>query len=331
MRDQWIEVFKAGTQTDSKGRTKTWTEDELDQIVAATRAHFGVSGLEAPAVIGHPTMEAPAYGWVSDIKRAGAVLFVKFRDLVPEFVDAVRRRMFPNRSVAINPDYSLNHIGFLGATAPAVKGLAPITLSQDDNTAVITFTTTTQEEDSMADKTFLDKIREFLGLANELGAEVVLPGVTKPAAAAAGTFSQADLDAARAEGIAAAKKEGATALETERRTQAFAQRKTEIAAFCDGLKAKGQLVPAWEAAGLRTFLEALAKDEAVITFAEGDAGKKTPLAFMQEFLTNLPKVVTFSEIATPEDKKPVVLTEAQRQVHAQLGISADDVKKFATA
>ena len=321
----WIEVFKAGTWTPSDGKTRTYTVEDLDRIVAATRANLGVSGKEAPAVIGHPTTEAPAWGWVQDIKREGTTLFVKFRDLVPQFVELVRKQMFPNRSISINPDSSLNHIGFLGAKAPAVSGLAPIALAQDD-TLVITFETP-KEGTAM---TLLDKVKQLLGLADELGAEVTLPGVTKPAATVA-AFSQADLDAAEARGRETAKKAGDDALAVERRTAALTLRKREIVAFCDGLKEKGHLIPAWEQAGIVRFMEELAAREDVVTFAEGEAGKKTQLQWFMTHLEGLPKLVTFSEVATAEQKKPTTLSERQREINRQLAIADEDVVKFSKA
>ena len=56
---QWINVFRAGTHTDSTGRVVTFTQADLDQIVA--NHDLGA----APAVIGHPKHNDPAYVWVN--------------------------------------------------------------------------------------------------------------------------------------------------------------------------------------------------------------------------------------------------------------------------
>ncbi len=115
----WIEIFKTGTWTDSNGVVRHWTEEDLEKIVARydPRRH------EAPVVIGHPTHDAPAWGWVEKLRRDGGVLLAKLRDLVPEFVDWVKKGLYKKRSISLYPDFTLRHVGFLGAMPPAVKGL----------------------------------------------------------------------------------------------------------------------------------------------------------------------------------------------------------------
>lgn len=126
----WFEVFRAGEQTDSQGRTKTWTREDLDQMVANHAA-----GTAAPFVIGHPKTDDPAWGWSAGLKREGDVLLAKGRDVQPEFEQAVSSQRYPKRSIRINKTdngYQLGHIGFLGAVPPAVDGLAPIQFNTDD-------------------------------------------------------------------------------------------------------------------------------------------------------------------------------------------------------
>jgi hypothetical protein len=119
----WFEIFKTGTWTDASGNTKNWTVGDLDTIVA----NFNPNNDEVPIVIGHPKDNDPAWGWVKAIKRVGEVLFAKGKDIVKEFEDMVRNGLFKNRSIRLSPDGTkLRHIGFLGAAAPAVKGLADI-------------------------------------------------------------------------------------------------------------------------------------------------------------------------------------------------------------
>ena len=126
--NSWIEIFKAGKQTDSQGREKDFTAADLDKIVSS----YNPANHEAPVVIGHPQENAPAWGWVEGLKREGQVLLAKFKDLVPEFVDLVKQGMFKKRSISLYPDLSLRHVGFLGAVPPAVKGLADIQFNADE-------------------------------------------------------------------------------------------------------------------------------------------------------------------------------------------------------
>ena len=58
---KWIEIARAGTFTDSKGRPQTFSAADLEQI--ATR--YTPARRDAPLVLGHPeTDAAPAFGWV---------------------------------------------------------------------------------------------------------------------------------------------------------------------------------------------------------------------------------------------------------------------------
>ena len=122
MMTNWIPIFKTGEHTDSQGNTKTWTEAELDAIITKYRP----GEHEAPAVIGHPKDNGPAWGWVEALKRDGHILYAKFKDLAPEFVDMVKKGLFKKRSISLYPDMTLRHVGFLGAMPPAVKGLPDV-------------------------------------------------------------------------------------------------------------------------------------------------------------------------------------------------------------
>jgi len=133
--DQWVQVFKTGRHTDASGGEKVWSKDDLDRIIYS----YNPQGHEAPVVIGHPEENAPAYGWVEALKREGEVLYAKLKNLVPEFVDMVRRGLFKKRSISLYPDLTLRHVGFLGAMPPAVKGLADIKFDVGKESTTISF------------------------------------------------------------------------------------------------------------------------------------------------------------------------------------------------
>jgi hypothetical protein len=124
--DDFIEIFRSGEQTDSQGNTRLWTEDDLDQVVANhADERFG----SAPIVVGHPKTDDPAYGWTSELKKVGNTLLAKFKEINPAFEKLVREGAFKKRSVRLiegEHGWTLAHIGFLGAAAPAVEGLKPI-------------------------------------------------------------------------------------------------------------------------------------------------------------------------------------------------------------
>ena len=119
---EWIEVFETGTWTSKEGITKTWTDSDLEEIASSYDPKTFIS----PLVIGHPEDNSPAYGWVAALKKVGSKLYAHATDIVDEFKDAVKKGMFRKVSMAIFPDMTLKHIGFLGGKAPALKGLKPV-------------------------------------------------------------------------------------------------------------------------------------------------------------------------------------------------------------
>jgi hypothetical protein len=125
----WIEVFRAGTHTAMNGAATAFTADDLDQMVA----NHAVQA--APAVIGHPETNDPAVGWVDAVKREGNSLYAKFKDLNAAFVEAVQTGSYRNRSVSVSKGdtgWAMNHVGWLGAKLPAVKGMAGLYAAKAD-------------------------------------------------------------------------------------------------------------------------------------------------------------------------------------------------------
>ena len=116
---KYFEIFTTGKHTSSNGVSKEWTESDLDKIVN----NFNEKKLSVPIVIGHPKTNSPAYGWIEDVKREGPKLLAKPKQVVEEFKEWVNKGLYKNRSISLYPDLTLRHVGFLGATAPAVKGL----------------------------------------------------------------------------------------------------------------------------------------------------------------------------------------------------------------
>ncbi len=117
-----FEIFRTGTHTSLNGQTKDFSETDLDTIASS----YDPQQHEAPIVIGHPETNAPAYGWIEKIKRVGDRLIAFPKQVSNEFSELVKTGAFKKRSISITPDLQLNHVGFLGAAAPAVKGLKDV-------------------------------------------------------------------------------------------------------------------------------------------------------------------------------------------------------------
>ena len=139
---KWINIARVGTFKDSRGREHTFTEEDLENI----RSAYDPKQSESPLVFGHPADNDPAFGWVHDMKTEGGKLFARFArvpDKVRELVEEGRYRYV---SMSLDPDKKrLLHVGLLGAAAPAIDGLEPVSFKEADEGICINFTTPPQE------------------------------------------------------------------------------------------------------------------------------------------------------------------------------------------
>jgi hypothetical protein len=90
----------------------------------------------APAVLGHPKHDDPAYAWVDGYKVDGSSLYAKFNDINPAFDAGVASGAYRNRSVSVYKDaaqgWRVRHVGWLGAVPPAIDGLKPLAFAAPD-------------------------------------------------------------------------------------------------------------------------------------------------------------------------------------------------------
>ena len=122
-----IEIFRAGTHTDSHGATLSFSESDL----AATARAYDPAVSEAPIVVGHPKADAPAYGWIKSLSAEGGRLFATPDQVDPSFAEMVRAGRYKKLSASLyapdspaNPSpgaWYLRHVGFLGAQPPAIR------------------------------------------------------------------------------------------------------------------------------------------------------------------------------------------------------------------
>lgn len=135
---KWIPFFKSGKQTDSLGREKEWTNGDLDQIV--NNYNCLQTNDKRPIVIGHPKTNLPIVGYIDKVRRVNDTLFALPSLVADSFKELVNKGDFPERSISINNDGSINHFGFLpkGVKA-AVKNLGEYSFAEAEECTVYSF------------------------------------------------------------------------------------------------------------------------------------------------------------------------------------------------
>jgi hypothetical protein len=133
-----LHIFRAGIHQPMQGGAIEFREADLAATAAAYDPAFG----EAPIVVGHPKLDAPAYGWVRALRAEGGDLVAEPHQVEPAFAEMVAAGRFKKISASFyapqhpsNPkpgSYYLKHVGFLGAAAPAVKGLRDVAFAADE-------------------------------------------------------------------------------------------------------------------------------------------------------------------------------------------------------
>jgi hypothetical protein len=284
----WVEIFRAGDY----GEKGKFSDADLDRVIA----NYDPASHEAPACIGHPKDDLPAYGWADRLMRQGGTLLAKFKEVDPAFESAVQAGRFKKRSAAFYLDNegrisNLRHVAFLGAQPPEVKGLKNLNFADGGRK----FTAVDFGEEEQVEKSIKEQIAEFF-------AEIF----SGKKAGETRTFSETDVQSIATKAVEAATKPMQATidqLKIDLATQStkFAERETQLStsetkqraiAAVNKLKGAGKWIPAFEKMGLPLLFEELAKQTATIEFGEGDAKKKlTPLELLAEFMDGLPKIV----------------------------------------
>lgn len=303
--------------------------------LAASAQAYNPALHPAPIVVGHPTVDAPAYGWIGGVQAEGDELYIQPDQVEAQFADLVSEGRYKRVSMSWFPPlhprnpvpgvYYPKHLGFLGATAPAVSGLKPVEFADDAECVTVEF--------AMADgwtvKNLFRRLREWfiaekgIETADQVIPEWSIDGVQveadpatpNPMFAAPNNPDEgdamSDADKARLAELeaqaAALAAENAT-LKTQ--TAEFADREAalaareaearnaEVAEFADGLVKAGKVLPR-DKAGLIAYLSGAD----TIEFAEADATVQKPAAdWLRGFLVGLPVQVDFAERGAPGDE-----------------------------
>lgn len=310
-----IEVFRPGTFVPMSGASVTMTAEDLKAIAAA----YDPEGSPTPVVIGHPKTEDQAWAWAKSFSfdEETQKLVAEVGEIVPEFSEAVKKGSYKKISLSLfspsapnNPKpgaWYPKHIGFLGAAAPAVSGLAPVSFAEDQ-TGVI--------EVEFGDPAFKDVASLFRSLREwmieKAGIETAdkalptwsinwiddaadrdrlgLPAFTEP--------QNPETTMSDAEKAAQAQRER----ELQERETELNRRQAEFAhgehvAFAEGLAKEGRLLPASQPRVVALLDSLAAPEQTEVSFSEpgGQAVKESPADAVRAILKAQPVVVNFGE------------------------------------
>lgn len=337
MPTQPIQIFRTGTHIDTAGTRHTFTEAMLAEIAAS----YDPARHDAPVVVGHPKMDAPAYGWVESLAVQDGVLLATPRDIDAEFAELVNARRFKHVSAAFYPPddaanptpgkWSLRHVGFLGAQPPAVKGLKPAQFAAGDQS--VCFMEVWQQ--GVVSRLFRNMREWLIGSSGQEAADRILPSSAiddialdmrpTPAAPAFAEPQPTKEKPVPNTDDAAAAQERAR-LEAERaelasQRAAFAEqqrqaRQAEDVTFVEALVREGRVLPANKADTVALLAALSADGEPMVAFSEGGA-KHTPHAAMRALLARQPKAVTFGQHSRQSDAAPLADPNDAQDIQAK--------------
>lgn len=291
-----LAIFKVGTHTATNGAAMIASAAMLQSVAD----NYTPATHEAPAVIGHPKDNHPAYAWVESLSfdDGEGVLYANFSQVEPQFAQLIQDGRFKKRSASFYPPNHpsnptpnspyLRHVGFLGAQPPAVKGLKDFTdFSDVDDLPTYEFTEFT------TDSTTQNPNQKDDTVENKDEKDTTNNGANPAAEDAKRAEKQAALDAKEK---VLAEKESAIAA----REAAFAKREQDLkeadfSEFADALVKKGQIVPAEKDAVVSVMMDLDSADK-TFDFAEnGTVNKKTSVDVLKGVLGRLSATVDFSE------------------------------------
>lgn len=81
-----IRILRPGTFTDIHGTKVTFAQADLDDLIAS----YDAGSDPAPLVVGHPSTDAPAYGWVGALAMEDGNLVALPSEVAPAFAEIGR-------------------------------------------------------------------------------------------------------------------------------------------------------------------------------------------------------------------------------------------------
>lgn len=349
-----LAVFAPGTHTAMDGRTITFTPEDCIDLANS----YDPSVSEAPFVIGHPSLTAPAYGWAERLEYRDGIVYAAPRQVNPAFAEAFNAGSYKKRSLSIyQPDSPSNpkpghfyarHVGFLGAVPPGVKGLpdaqfaeasgdnGPLEFAlpwEADNLASLFQSirdwviqeTTIEQADSIIPQwriqSILDSATDECKSISPLAyAEETNVDPNKKTSSMATDFAEREAALAVREARLAAEEEVA-------RTRQLKEKRTATVAFADGLVKGGSILPRQKTAIVEVLMNL---SQEPLSFSEGETTiSQSPEALLREILSTKPAVVNFSEKTGTADA-PVDFADASALATAAQNYQAEQAKQGRT-
>lgn len=312
--NQWIEICRVGEFVDAGGQRVVVDDKFINDAIV----NFNADHHEPPVVIGHPALDAPAFGWTREVRRNHDRMEARFSDTNEDFEELVRSGAFRKRSSAfyLAPTATLKHVGFLGAMPPAIKGLQNIKFAEGETvTFERSFNFNEEIKMGLEDKD-VEKVTEgvFEKIKHFFKPEAP-PTILESSRAATVAFSETDARTMVTEAVKAvevnfaeqmkAKDKQIESLQNASNNQIASGRRAEIESFFNKQGAN-KITPALKKLGIVEFAESLAiadaadKEKAVICFAEGDDGKFVEhklgrLEWFKNFVGAMSPFVSFGE------------------------------------
>lgn len=314
-----IEIFRPGRHTAMSGDTIEFSAADLR---AAAQA-YDPQKWRAPIVVGHPKIDAPAYGWIDALEFAEQSLNATPADVDPAFAQLVREGRYRHVSAsfylpssAANPapgSYYLRHVGFLGAQPPALRGLKPVQFAAPETDAV---TIEFAAAPGWSVARIMRSLRDwFIGKEGLEAADQVIPAYAVEEIEAAAhapednpgmmrqpAFAAAPVPPTDGDVMSDADRARLAELETENQRlrqeseqRLAAARHEANAAFAQSLVNAGRLPPGHRAAVVGC-MDLIAAHTEAVAFAEG-AAPQSPIEAFRAFLSALPVQLQTGEFA----------------------------------
>lgn len=297
-----LHIFRGGKVVSSNGQKIRFGKGRIKQIADTYNRLRKTNAHEAPIVKGHPTDNAPAFGWIDRLVARGLDLFAIPKQVDPDFANDVSMGRHKKISIALyqpssdhNPapgEFVLQHVGFV--PVPAIKGLRDPTFSGTSDSLILNFS-----ENSM------DILQELKKAWAELFASLGTPDVPVDQSLVSNV-----MDSLTALIEPMIKEENADAVDESTKTNpAFSALTTAnetiellktridktidvaVLSFCEEMMSSGRLLPAQKVEAV----ELLKATAGIVEFS----GSKSPLELAMDSYRNRSPVIEFGELSKP--------------------------------